>query len=400
MAIQIMNKPMMKRIVFVREMEPGRLRVGELFPDRAVEIEDEDGLMLQLIHLLDGTRTISGILSLLNRGGKTITESELLELISELDTLGLLENSESSAFSSFSATERERYKANVNYFSYFSSLDYSSWEMQQKLNQATVTVIGIGTLGSGVLFNLAGLGVGKVRLVDFDVVEWSNLNRQLLYNEGDIGRSKMDAAREFIRRFHSGIALECIHGEIGSAEDAEKAIAGSNLVILSADQPHLLLERWVNRACVKQGIPFLGGGIHVVEGQLYTVVPAVTGCLDCNYLRQSRQDDDYVHFIRSYVSSGFKMPSTAIAANYMLLTGMMCGELARKLTGTGPLQSEGKVLSIHFETFRTAIKMDLSSPESECPTCGQGKGTEPVFRFLRDLEKKNGIGFEKGGDIL
>lgn len=400
MALNLNMKPMMKKIVFARVKEQGLIRVGELFPDRAVEIEDENGFVLQLINLMDGTRSINEILTNLHGSGIPIPESELSELISEFDSLGFLDNSESTAFKCFSSMELERYKANLNYFSYFSNLENGPWEMQRRLNHAKITVIGVGTLGSGVLFNLAGLGVGKVRIVDFDVVEWSNLNRQLLFKEEDIGRRKIDAARDFIHRFHSKLELECIPGEIRSTEDAEKAIADSDLVILSADQPHFLVERWVNQACVKKGIPFIGGGVNVVEGQLYTVVPGKTGCLDCNYLLHSRQDDDYLQFIQSYVSSGFRMPSTAIAANYMLLTGMVCGELARIIAGTGPLQSEGKVVSIHFETFRTAIKMDFSCPVPDCPTCGQGEGADPIFQFFRALEKGDNISICKGGDFL
>ncbi|MFC5470446.1 HesA/MoeB/ThiF family protein [Cohnella suwonensis] len=386
MTLNMAMKPMVKKTLFIREREKGLIRVGELTPDRAVEIEDEDGFIQQLLQRMDGTQTIHQISDELQSYDIPVTEGELTELISELDSIGLLDNPASDAYGSFSSTELERYKANLNYFTSFSSLSNSPWEIQRGLNQAKITVIGVGTLGSGVLFNLAGLGVDSVRIVDFDRVELSNLNRQLLYNEEDIGRRKIDAAKDFIRRFHSRMELECIPGEISSAEDAENAIADSDLVVLSADQPHFLLERWVNQACVKHGIPFIGGGVNAAEGQLYTVVPGKTGCLDCNYLLLSRQDEDYLQFLQSYVSSGFKMPSTAIAPNYMLLTGMLCGEAVRMIARTNPVQSEGKVVSIHFETFRTEIKMDFSSPSPDCPTCGHGNGKEPIFRFFRDLE--------------
>lgn len=380
-------KPMVKKTVFIRDQEKGLIRVGELFPDRAVEIEDEDGFIQQLIQLMDGTKTISQILAELQSCDTPITAGELSELISELDSIGLLDNQTSAAYGSFSSTELERYKANLNYFTSSSSLANSPWEMQRGLNHEKITIIGIGTLGSGMLFNLAGLGVENVRIVDFDNVELSNLNRQLLFKEADIGRRKIDAAKDFIHSFHSRMELECIPGEIRSTEDAENAIADSDFVVLAADQPHFLLERWVNQACVKHNIPFIGGGVNAVEGQLYTVVPGKTGCLDCNYLLHSRQDEDYLRFLQSYVSSGFKMPSTAIAPNYMLLTGMACGEVVRMITRTNAVQSEGKVVSIHFETFQTEIKMDFSDPSPDCPTCGHGKGSEPIFRFFHDLEQ-------------
>ncbi|WP_261300556.1 HesA/MoeB/ThiF family protein [Paenibacillus andongensis] len=387
MIINMAMKPMVKKTIFMREREKGLFRISELFPDRAVEIEDEDGFFQLLIQQMDGTRTIDQILAELQSRDTPVTDDELLELIGDLDAIGLLDNMASAAYSSFSSEELERYKANLNYFRSFSSLASSPWEMQQALKSAKITVIGVGTLGSGVLFNLAGLGVENVRIIDFDHVEWSNLNRQLLFNETDIGRRKIDAANEFIHRFHSRMVLDCIPGEIRSADDAEKAVTDSDFVVLAADQPHFMLERWVNQACVKQGIPFIGGGVNAVEGQLYTVVPGQTGCLDCNYLLRSRQDEDYLRYIQSCITSCFKMPSTAIAPNYMLLTGMVCGEVVRMITKTNALQSAGKVVSIHFETFRTEIKMDFASPTPECPTCGHGKGEEAIFRYFRELEK-------------
>ncbi|MBW5446198.1 ThiF family adenylyltransferase [Cohnella sp. CFH 77786] len=380
-------KPMVKKTVFIREKEKGLLRVGELTPDRAAEIEDEDGFVQQLIQRMDGTRTIDQIWADLQSIDSPLTADELSEFISELDSFGLLDNLASAAYNSFSSAELERYKANLNYFTSSSSLAYSPWEMQRRLNRAKITIIGVGTLGSGVLFNLAGLGVENIRIVDFDRVELSNLNRQLLYKEEDIGRRKIDAAMEFIRSFHSRMKLECIPVEIRSTADAENAIAGSDFVVLAADQPSFLLERWVNQACVKLGIPFIGGGVNGVEGQLYTVVPGRTGCLDCNYLNHSRQDEEYLRFLQQYISSGFRMPSTAIAPNYMILTGMACGEAVRLITRTSDMQSEGKVVSIHFETFQTAIKMDFTSPSPDCPTCGHGIGKEPIFRFFRDWEE-------------
>jgi molybdopterin-synthase adenylyltransferase len=377
------RRPLFKKIIFVRVLEDGALRMAETFPCRAVEVEDEDGSIQRLIQLMDGTRTVSELLAELQREYPELTVEDLEGCLLELDQLGFLDDAALRDRSGLTDVQQDRWKANLNFFSYHSKLTNSPWDMQQRLSEARVTIIGLGTLGSGVLFAAAGAGVKQVRVVDFDRVELSNLNRQMLYNEQDLGRLKVEAAADFMKRFYADMVLEQRVEEIRSIHDAERAIQGSDVVVLAADQPHFQLERWVNAACVRHGIPFLGGGVNVMEAQCYMVLPGQTGCIDCNHLRQHIQTESYAEFIRAHRASGFRMPSAATAANYMLLTGLVGGELIRLMTGSEAPRSAGKVLTTSFSTYTTRETMDFTERMDDCPTCGTGREEDiPLFQYM------------------
>jgi molybdopterin-synthase adenylyltransferase len=377
-------RPLFKKSVYIRRIPFGSIRLGELCPENAVEIEDEDGTIEAVIQLMDGTRTIDEIHREIVERYPKVTMEDINTLLEELDRFGYVDDCSKRDREGLAAYELERGKANLNYLSHFSTLHYSPWAMLQKMKNARVTIIGVGTLGSGVLLTLAGFGVSFVRIVDFDTVELSNLNRQMLFQEQDIGCDKIEAAIAFINRFHSKVKVEGVKREIRSVEEAKSVIDGCDLVVLAADQPSFQLERWVNQACVHLGVPFVGGGINQTRGQFYTVIPGETGCIDCNHFRQNIQNPEYADFVKQYLASPFRMPSAALMSNYMQVTGMLCGDIARLLTGYAPVVSKGKVVETNFVTFESAISLTFDHPIDECPTCGNGNGQENIFKIFRE----------------
>ena len=150
--------------------------------------------------------------------------------------------------------------------------------------QKKVTILGSGAFGSTLLSSFAGLGVTNVRIADFDRVELSNLNRQLLFKESDIGRLKIEVAEEFVTERNSSMSVETIRKKISSVDDVKELIADSDLVILAADTPFFFIQRWVNTACVELEIPYIAGGVNVTEGTFYHISPKKTPCLDCFHL--------------------------------------------------------------------------------------------------------------------
>ncbi|QMV44777.1 HesA/MoeB/ThiF family protein [Cohnella cholangitidis] len=365
------SMPSFKRMFYVRSLPGGVLRIGEAIPNRSVEIEDVDGWIERLLRLMDGTRTVESLARETSLTYPAMSVEEVKELIAELDRLGYVDDRRLLDESSLRPEELDRYQANLNYFSYFSHLNFAPWSMQESLRNAKVTVIGAGALGCGVLFNLAGLGVGAVRIVDFDVIELSNLNRQFLYNEQDIGRRKIEAASDVLTRFHSGMTLELTDLEIKSAADAKRVILGSDLVVLAADQPYWLLERWVNEACSETRIPFIAGGMNVCEGQVYAVVPDRTGCVACIDAQYGRSDANHASFIAEFRAADYRMPSTSIMPNYMMLAGMVSGDIARWFTGTAAMRSEGKVIAMNFDSYQLETRIDFTRKNLDCPVCGE-----------------------------
>jgi molybdopterin-synthase adenylyltransferase len=379
------RRPKFKQIHPVIEMEPGLIRLGELF-GTAIELEDPDGSIRQLIKLMDGTRTVEQIYKDLSVDYVNLTMQDVIEGVEGLNEYGFLYDQAIEDASHLNDKQRMRYKANLGYFSFFANLEQSPGVYQERLRNATVTVLGMGAFGSSILVNLAGLGVGKIRIADFDTVELSNLNRQILFNENDLDRFKIDVAEEFIKRFNSEVQVEKVYLEIKSAEDAERAIEGSDLVLLAADQPFFIVQRWVNKACTKLGIPFIGGGINLTEGQMFTILPGQSGCIDCMHLSRIRLAEDYPQILARQLETNFIPPTATTAPNVLMITGMIAAEATKFLTGIAPMESVGKVILHDFMTFEKSIFNEWERDEENCPSCGAGSEDQPIFQVLLNKE--------------
>jgi sulfur-carrier protein adenylyltransferase/sulfurtransferase len=136
---------------------------------------------------------------------------------------------------------------------------------QKVLNQSTVTVIGAGGLGSPVLFYLAAAGIGRLRVVDGDVIDRSNLQRQILHRDQDVGSSKADSAKRALLELNPSIVIET-HDEYFSAENAQRLIQGSDVVVDATD--NFPARYLISDTCQRLQIPWVYAAIHRFEGQL------------------------------------------------------------------------------------------------------------------------------------
>jgi len=153
-------------------------------------------------------------------------------------------------------------------------------EGQERLKRAKVFVAGAGGLGSPVLMYLIAAGVGTVRIVDHDRVELSNLNRQVLHWDEDIGSRKIDSALEKLRRLNQGVKIEAIEEMITEA-NVSQLIAGFDLIVDAMDN---LPTRYIlNKAALERNIPFFHGAVYGFEGRAMTIIPGQTACLRCLY---------------------------------------------------------------------------------------------------------------------
>jgi adenylyltransferase/sulfurtransferase len=141
---------------------------------------------------------------------------------------------------------------------------------QQALREATVLVVGAGGLGSPVIQYLAGAGVGTLRIVDPDVVERSNLHRQTIHGEADVGRPKVESAADFVAGLNPDVRVET-HEESLTTEFAAERFPAVDLVVDGTDDFDAHFR--CNDAAVLTGIPLVAGGVGRFEGQVTTVVP-------------------------------------------------------------------------------------------------------------------------------
>ncbi len=171
------------------------------------------------------------------------------------------------------ADERERYDRQI-------ILTEIGEEGQEKLKRASVFIAGAGGLGSPAAIYLTAAGIGRIRLVDHDRVDRSNLNRQVLHWDNDIGRSKVESATEKLKRLNPEVEIEAIEETITEANLAE-LLAGFDLIVDAMD--NLPTRYLLNKAALNNNIPFFHGAIYGFEGRAMTIIPHKTACLRCVY---------------------------------------------------------------------------------------------------------------------
>jgi molybdopterin/thiamine biosynthesis adenylyltransferase len=246
---------------------------------------------------------------------------------------------------SFSDSQLERYSRQI-------LLPQVGPEGQEKLLQSKVLVVGTGGLGSPVLLYLAAAGVGTLGFMDFDQVDTSNLQRQIVHTTPDIGKSKVQSALEALRNINPDVQLQP-HEEKLDFHNASAIITQYDFVIDGTDQ--FASKYLINDTCVLHGVPCSLGGILRFEGQLTTVVPGQSGCYRCLFPNPPSSDA-----MPTCASAGILGPVAGILGSYQAT------ECLKYLTGAGELLTN-KFLSLDVLTWKQQI-IQYSSSHS-CPAC-------------------------------
>lgn len=169
--------------------------------------------------------------------------------------------------------ELERYRRQLN-------IPEIGPEGQSRLAASSVLVVGAGGLGGPVLYALAGAGVGRLVVVDGDTVSLSNLNRQFLFYQADLGRPKAEAATRRLAAFNPKIRVEGMNCWLDKST-APTLLEGCQLAVAAVDNLEGRLA--LNAACVEQGVPLVNGGVEGWYGTIMALEPRKTPCLACCY---------------------------------------------------------------------------------------------------------------------
>jgi molybdopterin-synthase adenylyltransferase len=151
-------------------------------------------------------------------------------------------------------------------------------EGQRKLKQARVFVAGIGGLGSISCYYLTAAGIGNLKIVDKDKVDCSNLNRQIIHWTNDIEEWKATSGSRKLKSLNPHCSIEAIQAEITEQNCAE--LVGDCSIIVDA-MDNMKTRRILNAVSVRQGIPYIYGGVHQLDGMATTFIPRITPCLEC-----------------------------------------------------------------------------------------------------------------------
>ena len=149
---------------------------------------------------------------------------------------------------------------------------------QERLKNAKVFVAGAGGLGSAISIYLAAAGIGGIRIVDHEKIELSNLNRQILYCDEDVGREKAASAEEKLKKINPDVSLEAISETI-EENNVLELVGDFDLIVDAMDNFHT--RYLLNRTAIVKNIPFFHGAINGLYGQATTIIPGKTACLRC-----------------------------------------------------------------------------------------------------------------------
>lgn len=354
-----MRRPRIKRTTEEIETPNGDIYLLRPSAENDIRIEKPDAEERRLLAAVNGERTLEQL-------RQEFGAKEVDELIAALQELEVVEDAADDE--RIDGAEMARFDRQLRYFSDIGSTHTPTpSECQERLREAKVAVLGVGGLGGWSALALACIGIGEMWLIDGDRVEISNLNRQVLYSEADIGLLKVECAASRLRAFNSGVKITTEARRLESETEIAEFIAGSDVVIDAADWPAHDIERWCNSACYEAGIPFITMS-HFPPvarvGPLY--VPGKTGCYVCQeigYRREYPLFDVAVEQRRAQPS-----PAATLGPACGLIGGQVAMETMHLLTGLARPATQGVAYIYDLRTME--VKQELVRPEPECPVCG------------------------------
>jgi len=232
---------------------------------------------------------------------------------------------------------------------------------QEKLLSAKVLVIGAGGLGSAVSFYLAAAGVGTIGLADPDVVELSNLQRQVLHQTKDLGRQKVASGKDMLTGLNPDVNV-VTHREALNAKNVKEVVSGYDFIVEGTD--NFASKFLINDACVLFGKPFSQGGILMFRGQTLTHLPG-SACYRCIYLKPPRPG--------AVPTSG---EAGVLGSAAGILGTVQATEVIKYLLGIG-ITLENRLLT--FNALDMSFRTINVKRNPNCPVCG----TDPSITELR-----------------
>ena len=219
---------------------------------------------------------------------------------------------------------------------------------QRRLEKASVFIAGAGGLGSPVALYLAAAGIGRLRIVDRDTVDLSNLNRQILHGDNDLGRNKVASAKDRLLGVNQDIRVEAIEAEINE-KTVHSLLDDCDLIVDALD--NFPARYLLNRVALKKGIPFFHGAVYGFEGRAMTVMPGKSACFRCLYKKGPSRS---------------RFPVIGVAP--AVIGSVQATEVIKYLVGIGDLLTDRLLvydgLSMVFTEMK--LKRDL-----DCEDCGK-----------------------------
>jgi len=329
---------------------------------------DRDGSVeLLLTTLRDQPRSPEDLRQVLVAAGVQVDAEQLAAVLDVLDQAGLVEDATGLGLDDPQLDAR--HFSNLAFFGQFSDLKCSRASFLRRMRRAHVVQLGVGGGGSAIVQCLAGMGVGRLTLVDRDDVEPRNFSRQFLYRHADLGRSKVDRAAEWVREYDPTIEVRAVDRWIGRADDLDGLFDGADVVTGSFDEPPGA-QAWVNQAVVGAGIPLVSGALFGTQLVYSSVDPGRSACQACAAARLSDGQSPGAEGLAVRLDERLPRTNRLTGPVAAIVGALIAQEAARYITGFQPPYAAGAVVFLDvrngFESHRMPITRD-----PDCEICRQ-----------------------------
>lgn len=346
-----------------------RIRIGGAVPGIAVDIDDSDGSVWALLQLLDGTRTVDQVIADLVHRFPHLDADRVRTDIDDLARRGHLEDAGSVAPPQLTARDLDRHARSQPLWQWIDDTPRATrWHAQMALKQASVLLIGLGGAGGTAALALTQSGVGVLHCLDFDTVEMSNLNRQILYTDHDLGRPKVTAALDRLRAHNPDITLTGEHRAIDGPADVVALAPGFDVVLLAADRPREITS-WVHQGCHATGTAWVHCGYHGPVVAVGSYHPSRRPCYGC-VLADARDRRRRAGLRpRAPEPAPERRPPAASNAVTAGISGLLAAHAVMRLITGIPTQHANATVAFDLLTM-TTLPLAPVTGRHDCPTCG------------------------------
>ncbi|MEU7858694.1 ThiF family adenylyltransferase [Nonomuraea sp. NPDC049141] len=317
----------------------------------------------RILHLLADGSTEGYLLDRLGEGSDADRRraGEIFQLLKDNGFLEVLHEP-----SDLLPEDLARFDRLVHMFSELELGGESRYDRLGRLLNVRVGVIGVGGMGSWILYGLACCGIRDFVLMDADRVEASNLNRSILFREEDIGRPKVEAAAEALTRFSPRARVHRLERRADGPEDLRELVEGVDLVVGAADQPAWLIRRWLAEACRTAKVPLIHpSGLRV--GPFY--YPGTSACPMCEWAEHAAREPRFPEVVAAMRrlprgNSGGLAPWASATASITVM------EVFRHVAGFGPVVTRDALWEMGADYVG---RLRPLKPHPDCPVChGEG----------------------------
>ncbi|MGA5209128.1 HesA/MoeB/ThiF family protein [Streptomyces pseudogriseolus] len=394
--VPTMRRPRIKPEHRAYRTVDGNVRIGSVVHGIGTEVLDPDGWVWTLVEAMDGTRGPDEVVAEVTRRHPRLAldGEDVTGAMDDLTRAGYVEDAGAPPPAGLTARERERYGRGMTLMRWMDLRPRSSpWEPQLLLRRARVLLVGVGGTGGAAARDLVASGVGHLHCVEPDVVELSNLNRQTLFGEDDLGRPKLDAALAALRALNTDSTVTGERREVRGPADLEDLLSQAppdavrdprhphphrpddasasvpyDLLLLAADRPPEI-RRWANRVCLATGTPWAEAGYRGPLVGVGMFAPGRSACWQCLRDAEAERRDLRLAPGQDEDAASPRMPWNPVNAVTAGLSGSLLAHAALILLCGIPPVAPGCRFGLNLMMPGDPV-MQRTERRDDCPACG------------------------------